>query len=58
MQEQDEQKMKYPSTIDVQIMLYERRLKEMQRRQGATRSEIIKQVNNPEIYKKVSKTKK
>jgi len=58
MQEQVEKSKRPASTLDVQEMLYERRLKEMQRREGLDRSEIIEQVNNPEIHKTVSKTKK
>lgn len=45
------------STIDVQQLIYERRQKEMQRKEGLTKSEIIEEVNDPAIYKKATKTK-
>jgi len=61
MQEQKEQKEKSKapaSTIDVQEYLYQRRLKEIERKQGFSKSEIIEQVNDPAIYKKVTKIRK
>lgn len=45
------------STLDVQEMLYKRRVKEMQRRRGLDRSKIIEQANDTETHKTVSKIK-
>jgi hypothetical protein len=57
MQNQEE-KTKQLSTIDVQEIIYERRLKEIHRRQGLSKSEIIKEANNPKVYKKLDSRRK
>ena len=46
------------STLDVQEEIYQRRLKELKRKQGFTKSEIIEEVNDPAIYKKGTRIRK
>jgi hypothetical protein len=58
MQNQLEKTKSASSTIEVQNIIYERHLKAIERRQGEDRSKIIEQINNPEIYKKVTKIKR
>jgi hypothetical protein len=57
MQEQ-QGRIKSLSTSDVQKVIFERRLKQIHRRQGFSRSEIIKKANNPKIYRKIERTRK
>ena len=55
---EEEQRETTPSTLDVQQIIFERRKKEIQRKKGFTKSEIIEEVNDPATYKKVARTKK
>lgn len=58
MQNQLEKAKSTSSTLEVQNIIYERHLKAIERRKGKDRSKIIEQINNPEIYKKITKIKK
>jgi len=55
METQLEEKKQSSSTLDVQRIIYERHLKAIEKRDGLNRAQIIEQINNPDVYKKITK---